>query len=1146
MNLLKALAAGLLLFFAAGAMAESPFRVMTDRVQFRDAVIDPGAGFMYMAVHNRDEVWAYSLQSRLRTNAVHVGRGPVALALSPDGKILACANRLDNTISLIRLPEFIAYGTVPTEDGPVSLTALPDGRFAAVNTFSDSITVVNPQGSGSASTIKNTPGVPVGIAATNNFLGVIGRTETALFLYRIATLGEPERIPLDGAPTVAVGLSNDVFAVATAAGISLVDASAKKVTAQSGHAAMDLCADQDALYVLGEKTIAKLDTSLNEVESLELYASATRLAVRNGQYLAMTPKLKACQYWDSVSAPPTPAEIAMAQPPKKPEETAKGPEKPPVLLAKPPALPALAPTAPKPKTPPPATPEETGGTPPAPIAKPSASPLDRMSGRSITDVFKQPTEFGALESGFEPPDYTNPLRDVECDKMVQDIKNGITHMERNVRLRLGNMLFRADSLTKKDQTGEFHVEGNVSVDQESSRFTADAVTYWMPQEKDVPPQLPIEAKLGEQDEAKRRLALGRVEAANIHLIEPTRELVAETVSYDFAKSTGEFTNVHGRAGIYYFAADSLTVTGPRSFIAQQMWITTCDKPKPHYKIRMKELRVENGQTLSGTHARLQFGDVNTPLWAPKWKSSDSEHPWNADFRTGRTAELGYYFDTGMRFNLTPDVRIGPRIFPTEKEGFAGGLDLDYDFMKNPASPLFSTKGEAHGLVSTEGRGYGHWYHRYEYSDDLIARAQVEYWDDEDVYKDFYYEQYKHRTAPRNFVNVTYRHPEFLASATIRPNVHSWVSETERLPEATFHLIDRQIARNLYLSYDVAAGYNQREQKGDTGGRLANVTRLTYDWNIHEAINVAPFLEMQSNSYLTTDMENEDLDADNGSALTGTAGITAQTRFHRLYPGFWNFSEFKHLVVPSVSLSFRPDVLTNLDSIPQYDTLDNIYGRLRVESKLDNLLFGRDAKSKQTWQVLRLTLYQGNDLWNEMSITQDYEAEIDIRPRAFYGYQLAAERHSENQDNIPYLPKIQRSFYQWYADAFGRSWSKNAEVELNSSYGDYNRVLTHLYYDDTPLGGRLSGRVGFAYTETGGKKYNEDILYGMGYKLGENWALRFEHVFDISNSNLRTQTYEIRRTLHCWEAGIRLRKRESGLDISFEVSIKAFPGTKIKI
>ena len=42
-----------------------------------------------------------------------------------------------------------------------------------------------------------------------------------------------------------------------------------------------------------------------------------------------------------------------------------------------------------------------------------------------------------------------------------------------------------------------------------------------------------------------------------------------------------------------------------------------------------------------------------------------------------------------------------------------------------------------------------------------------------------------------------------------------------------------------------------------------------------------------------------------------------------------------------------------------------------------------------------------------------------------------------------------------------------------------------------------------------------------------------------------QEYELRRNLHCWEAAIRFRDRDTGWDIGFELSLVAFPGTGVK-
>ena len=138
--------------------------------------------------------------------------------------------------------------------------------------------------------------------------------------------------------------------------------------------------------------------------------------------------------------------------------------------------------------------------------------------------------------------------------------------------------------------------------------------------------------------------------------------------------------------------------------------------------------------------------------------------------------------------------------------------------------------------------------------------------------------------------------------------------------------------------------------------------------------------------------------------------------------------------------------------------------------------------------------------------------------------------------------------RWFPRAHERIYDYTWREELygvNRSRADYSRILTQLYYDNTMLGGRFNSRIGFAYTDTGGQVYNREVLYGMGYKLGENWGLGFEHIYNLKDGNLRSQTYELRRKFDCWESAIRVRDRESGLDVNLEISLVAFPGSAIK-
>lgn len=233
--------------------------------------------------------------------------------------------------------------------------------------------------------------------------------------------------------------------------------------------------------------------------------------------------------------------------------------------------------------------------------------------------------------------------------------------------------------------------------------------------------------------------------------------------------------------------------------------------------------------------------------------------------------------------------------------------------------------------------------------------------------------------------------------------------------------------------------------------------------------------------------------------------------------------------------------------PRFDAYDDVYGRSRIETKIDNLLYGRDAVTKQVWQVARLTLYQGNDTWNEIRKAEDYEIEMDLRPRPWWGLQMVAERHiasDELADDAPYGNALR--WLEFAEDVVGRPVDPDLLYRFNAQYGSFDRVLGYVYYDDTVFsGGRFNGRIGFAYTKTRNQVYNREILYGMGYRLSDEWSVAFEHRYDFERNDLYRQQYEVRRKWRCWETALTFRERRQGWDIGFEMSLAAFPGTRLK-
>ena len=794
----------------------------------------------------------------------------------------------------------------------------------------------------------------------------------------------------------------------------------------------------------------------------------------------------------------------------------------------------------------------------------SANPLEKPDKQSIRDSLTRPIEFGEPSLGFSPPDWTEPLRDLEADKMQTDLTTGETVLDSNVRLRLGEMRFRSDHFTYSNEAGNYSATGNVLVEQHSSKLTADALTYKAPDTKVAEASFVIEPH-DTQALAKRRLTMGRLIGDNVLVEEPTRALRADHVDYDFATEKGELTNARGRAALFYYRAGKLQILGPKDTVAEDVWVTTCPNEDPHYRILMKEAVTEDGEVVSAKGARLQLGHVKLPFVLPFARTDEGERPWTLDFSMGSHAETGSYLNVAQLWEVSPELTLGPRVMPTAKEGIGLGGDMLYDFTKKPSSRLYMTKGELRGLFTTKDRGYYEWYHRYELDDDLVFRVQAEQWSDQFFYKDFFWDTYKNRTTPRSFGNVTYRQEDFIATGTVNVDTNYWhrpseselsdhavadpngyvqnrAPGTEKLPEATFHLLDRPIADHLYLSFDTVNGYYARhygEAAHDVyGTRSVNTARLAYDWDPAEWLGVTPFYEVQGAWY-----QNELVTGDSEGRFTNVLGVTLQSRLHKEYPGVFNFSGFKHVVVPSLTLSHRPSSTMDTALTPHFDALDSVEGRTRLETKISNVVYGRDAETKEVWQVCRFNLYGGDDFWNEDRQTSDYEVELDLRPRPWWGFQAVGQTHNVKDSGFDDWEN-RDPFGDLTDDWFWNNTSASAYLDQTGA-ADYNRLLTQFYYDDTMRGGKFNSRIGYAYSDTAGEVTNEAIIYGVGLRLGDLWSVSAEHLYDVRDGTMLRQTYEIRRIFHCFEAGLRLRERQSGFDVSVRFGLAAFSGPPLK-
>ncbi|HEO72461.1 MAG TPA: hypothetical protein ENN80_14470, partial [Candidatus Hydrogenedentes bacterium] len=598
-----------------------------------------------------------------------------------------------------------------------------------------------------------------------------------------------------------------------------------------------------------------------------------------------------------------------------------------------------------------------------------------------------------VQGGFGAQDWSLPLEDVTFDRATGPIEAQEFSAEGNVRLRLGDMYLHADRLHYERPRGAIDAGGNVTLRQAEGILELEEFHYLPPAEPLPVPPLLLGHEADSHAQERMRMSSGKLRLRHLYLLEPGREVSAAAGNLNMLTQKGEFHDVVGHSDTFYFGAKRLRVNGPNKAVLEDVWLTTCDHDPPHYRLWLDEAVMEDNRLVLGRHARLQvLGDHSLFYW-PRWRGMGPRH--GIDFDSGHRANIGSFINVGQQFPVSRDLTLGWRFYPTSDEGIGVGFDGAYDFMETPASPLFRSQGEVRTLYTTEERGHFEFYHRHEVREDLILLLQSEQWYDRTFFKDFYYDEYCHRTAPRTFGNLTLTRPSYIASATVRKDTHDFVGETERLPEATYHLLDRRLSDRLYLTIDSVSGYLERDPASLHVMRLANVGRLTGDIDLGQTLSLTPFIESEGTWYSEGRYSDE-----SEFRFTNTMGTTVQTRFHKAYKGALGFSGFKHVVVPSVTYSYRHQPTMEIEQVPRFDAADNVYGRSRIESKIDNIVFGRDADTDGYWQLARLTLYHGNDFWNQRRDANDVEIELDLRPRPWWGWQVIGERHEISNEHDP--------------------------------------------------------------------------------------------------------------------------------------------------
>lgn len=217
-------------------------------------VLDQDRKRVYVALSGSDAVEIIDTLSTDATGRIPLrpGDGPEELALSPDGRLLVCANYISGTASIIDAESFFEVGRVRVGEGPTGVAIDPSGlRAYVVNSLSGTISVVDLSARSLIATIT-VEGTPLKAAfnRSGDRLYAVGETIPDLLVLDPSALAVTERIPLrSGALSIKLDPQTDLAYVGAArfGEVAVVEPLSRMVveTIDVGGAAVDLVVETE-------------------------------------------------------------------------------------------------------------------------------------------------------------------------------------------------------------------------------------------------------------------------------------------------------------------------------------------------------------------------------------------------------------------------------------------------------------------------------------------------------------------------------------------------------------------------------------------------------------------------------------------------------------------------------------------------------------------------------------------------------------------------------------------------------------------------------------------------------------------------------------------------------------------------------------
>ncbi len=584
-------------------------------------------------------------------------------------------------------------------------------------------------------------------------------------------------------------------------------------------------------------------------------------------------------------------------------------------------------------------------------------------------------------------------------------------------------------------------------------------------------------------------------------------LLADTIVYHFVD--GSYSAERLRLGDYPLYLTGRTATSNGTTVTVNGAVVMLREPSPYTPtLTAATIIYTPGKILQAQHAFLGVGPA-LPVLVPKLgQSLDEPIATHATFSAGFNSSFGAFLEAGLHVPVEDGLKLGGDVGIYSKRGVMFGPSGTYTSPTDPDSLRgYFRSGfiEDHGDRKTdilgqpvpEERGYIEWSHQQQLTDNLSITAEVNYWKDSEILRDFRPDAFFKVQQPDNYVESVYTGQNYFVSLFARFQPNKFEDVQQRLPELRFDLVPFALGSGIYEQFTASAAVLREDPPlGGTvlrSDRLDAYYALTRPFNPRDWLNFTPVVGARVTHYADTEGA---VSAGGYTRTLGEVGFDAELQSSGTFDYHndqWKIDGLRHLLTPRLSYRYIPEGDRGRAEIPDIDrdvfstylpplgladtrNIDDLHEVNTLRLGLDNTLQTRDP------------VYGSRDL-----LTFDTALDLDFHRQT--GQKEVSQIHSEIA--VTPAPWLALNLYESFSPQNFTLNQINTGITLRDGDAWSLRFSNYYLREDTAeyaINGAL--RLNEAYEAIARVQYDARLhlyveqVYGITQNLGNTWRVTY--------------------------------------------------------